>query len=107
MPTFTPSAISAVPPTLPDTDGVAERLFRYYKSRPEGVNVYIYKAGSPAATAFGRVSENDPITVYNSAGVAISTGWEDLELVAWGGHGPITVNSDQAAALVAAGYTVT
>ena len=111
MSTFAPSSVNEAPPVLPDgdpdqTEGQV-RLFRYYKARPTGVNVYLYKAGSPSAIAHGRVTEEDPITLYNSAGVATSTGWEDIEVVFYGGHEPTTLIRDWEDVLTAAGYTVT
>lgn len=108
---FTPPVVSEIPPVFPDSDPEQTpggfRLFRFFRSRPAGVNVYIYKSGSQSANAYGRVTENDPTAIYSSSGVAVSTGWEDIELVAWGGHGPVTVTADQKSALEAAGYTVT
>lgn len=111
MSTFTPSATTTVPAVLPDGDPEqtpAQRaLYRFFGARPEGVNVYMYKAGSTSALAYGRVTENDPVAQYDSSGTLTSDGWEDIELVFWGGHGAVTVTSDQATALTAAGYTVT
>ena len=107
--TFTPPAASTNPPVLPEGDPAqtvgAFRLRRFYSSMPAGINVYIYKAGSPSAMAFGQVSEVDPITVYAS-GVPISTGWEDIQHVLWGGSDNQVVTAAEAALLTAQGYTV-
>jgi hypothetical protein len=70
------------------------------------MNVYLYKSGSVSALAHGRVDETDPVTLYDSNGVATTNGWDDLELVFWGGHEAVEVTDAQAAALVGAGYTV-
>lgn len=111
MATFTPPAnATEVPPVLPVGDpeqsALGFRLFRFYRARPAGRNVYMYKAGSVSATAFGRVTETDPTSTYNSSGVATSNGWDDIEIVFYGGHGAVTVTSAQATALTNAGYTV-
>lgn len=79
---------------------------RFYKARPAGVNVYLYKTGSLSATAHGRVSEDDPIALYDANGVMTSNGWDDIEVVFWGGHGPTTLIKDWSTVLTNAGYTV-
>ncbi len=104
--TFVCPSQSAVPPVLPE-EHIGNRLFRYFKARPEGINVYLYKVGSASAAAHGRVDEDDPVTLYDANGVAISTGWSDLEMVFWGGCQAVTITQAQADALRAAGYTVT
>lgn len=109
MPTFSPPVVSDVPPVLPEGDpeqsGPAFRLFRYYRARPRGLNVYVYRAGTVSAGVFGRVTEVDPVTTY-TGGVATSDGWSDIEQVIWGGHAPVYVSDSVADALVAAGYDV-
>ena len=107
--TFTPPAASTNPPVLPEGDPSqtvgAFRLRRFYSAMPAGINVYIYKAGSPSAMTFGQVTEVDPITIYAS-GVPISTGWEDIQHVLWGGHDNVVVTAEEATLLTAQGYTV-
>ena len=76
------------------------------------MNVYLYKVGSTTATSLAaqslpRVSETDPISLYDSAGAVTTNGWDDLEIVFWGGTGPYTVTAAQATVLTAAGYTIT
>lgn len=87
---------------------------RFFRARPEGVNVYIYKVGSTTANYLagltpsqGRVTEDDPVTLYDSAGVPTTNGWDDLEIVFWGGTNAVDITASQAAALVSAGYTIT
>lgn len=97
-----------MPPILPEGDpeqsAGAFRLMRYYRSRPDGRNVYVYKLGSISATAFGRVTEVDPSTTYGSDGVATSDGWSDLQIVFYGGHAPQTIDSTMVTVLTNAGY---
>lgn len=107
---FTPSSVNEVPPVLPVGDpeqsAEAHRLFRFFRSRPAGVNVYLYKTGTLSATAHGRVTETDPVTLYDSSGNPTSNGWQDLELVFWGGCAAVEVTASQKSALESAGYTV-
>jgi hypothetical protein len=77
---------------------------RWYRSRPAGRNVYVYKAGSVSAKAFGRVTEVDPATTYGTTGQPTSNGWDDLQIAFYGGHAPQTVNATMAALLTAAGF---
>lgn len=109
MATFTPPVdTSGVPPVLPEGDPAqslgAFRLMRYFSSRPAGRNVYIYKAGSVSATAFGRVTEVDPSASYDANGKLSSNGWDDIQVVFWGAHSPQTVDAAMAALLTTAGY---
>ena len=111
MATFAPPTRNEQPPVLPEgdpdqTEG-AFRLFRFYKARPTGVNVYMYKIGSLFAAARGRVTEEDPVTLYDSNAVMTSNGWDDIEVVFWGAHAPTTLIDDWATVLTAAGYIVT
>lgn len=110
MASFTPPTRSDIPPVLPEGDleqnPVAFRLFRFFRARPSGINVFLYKNGTYSASRFGQVTETDPVAIYNSSGVAVSDGWEDLQLVFWGGHGAVIIDDDVAQLLVDAGYTV-
>lgn len=110
MSTFTPPTVSDVPPVLPEGDpeqsDLAFRLYRFFRSRPSGVNVYLYKAGTVSATAHGRVTEDDPTTLYDSSGNATTDGWSDLQRVFWGGTTAVDVTSEEATLLTDAGYTV-
>jgi hypothetical protein len=103
---FTPRSRLENPPILPDSRGAARHLFRHYRTRPAGINVYMYRQGTVSAAQFGRVSEEDPETTYNSDGVAISNGWEDIEVVFYGGHDGVDVTAAQALLLESQGYTV-
>lgn len=112
MSTFTPPSANEAPNVLPDGDPeqtpLAVRLMRFYRSRPTGINVYLYKAGSLSEAAHGRVTEEDPVALYDSTtGVLTTNGWDDIEMVFWGGHGPYDLISDWASVLSGAGYTVT
>lgn len=82
------------------------RLFRFFKARPAGINVYVYKTGSVSEATFGRVTETDPQATYSTAGVVLSTGWEDIQVALWGGHDNVEISQDVADALTLAGYTV-
>lgn len=104
--TFVTPAVNDVPPTLPNDWDLGDRLFRFFRARPSGVNVYLYKAGSLSAVAHGRVDETDPIALYDTNGVVTTNGWEDLETVFWGGCQPVEVTDEQATVLTAAGYTI-
>ena len=101
-PQFTPPATSSVPAVLPvgDPEQTAAQyaLMRFFRARPEGVNVYMYREGSTFATylesktpPLSRVTEDDPVALYDSDGVVTTNGWDDLEIVFWGGTGPYTV----------------
>jgi len=43
---FTPPVVFDNPPILPDTTGVARRLFRYFNNRPRHVGVYALSDGT-------------------------------------------------------------
>jgi hypothetical protein len=112
MATFTPPSQNVVPPVLPvgepDQSGPAYRLFRYFRSRPEGITVWVYRAGSHMATELGgQVSETDPYTIYDSSGDPVSNGQDDVLYQFMGGAGPYDIDAATAALLTAAGYTVT
>lgn len=109
MSTFTPPVDSAAdPPVLPVGDPAQSpggyRLFRYYRSRPAGRNVYVYKLGTVSATNFGRVTEQDPSASYDTNGKLASNGWDDIQIIFWGGHSSQTVDAAMAALLTTAGY---
>lgn len=110
MATFTAPVDSAGdPPVLPVGDpeqsAASYRLMRWYRSRPAGRNVYVYKAGSVSATNFGRITEVDPAASYSSTtGALTSNGWDDIQIVFWGGHSAQTVDATMAALLTTAGY---
>lgn len=87
-------------------NGEGVRLFRFFRARPAGINVYLYKANSLSAAHWGRVTESDPITLYDANAVPTTNGWDDLEIVFWGGSGPYTLINDWATVLTNAGYTV-
>ena len=111
MATFTPPSQNVVPPVLPDGDPEqstqARRLYGHMRARPEGITVWVYKAGSAMALALGQVSETDPYSTYDSAGVLVSNGQDDVQYAFYGATGPYTVDAATAALLAAAGYTVT
>jgi hypothetical protein len=83
VPTFTAPVSDLVPPILPDTRGPALGLFRHYKSRAQGRNVYIVN---------GVASENSP------------TGSDVVTRVFYGGHDPESITAAEAVILTAAGY---
>ncbi len=111
MATFTPPTVNDTPPVLPvgdpDQEPGAYRLFRHFRARPSGINVYQYRVGSGMQLAVGIISEVDPYSTYNADGSLASNGWDDLETVWWGGHDDVPITAAQSALLVAAGYTVT
>lgn len=105
MATFTPPTYpEGLPPTLPaDEHSLSYKLFRHYRGRPEGRNVYIYSNDT--------VSEADPdgySTLWREADRTSSTlaNAPTVSHVFWGGHEAETVTSAEEALLIAAGYTV-
>lgn len=103
MSTFTPPGRTAVPPTLPydgaDQTPLGRRLFRHYRSRPEGINVYMLSDGS--------ITEEDPdgeAVVWSrgdkAGAVYVTQAW-------YGGHDDYNLTDAQATALTDAGYTIT
>ncbi len=112
---FAPPVVNDVPPALlPEEPDMGDRLMRFFRARPSGVNVYMYAIGSPTEVYLSgltppqlRTTEVDPITLYDTHAVPISNGWEDLERVFWGGCAPTEVTDSQAQALTDAGYIVT
>lgn len=90
MPTFTPPISDLTDPVLDDPvelekNPLGYALFRHFKSRAQGRNVFEMNDGS--------ITE-DPDTLEN-----VATTW-------YGGHGPYTVTEAQKTALEAAGYEV-
>lgn len=105
---FAPPVVNDIPPALlPEEPHMGDRLMRFFRARPSGVNVYMYRVGTLSEIAHGRVDETDPITLYDTHAVPVSNGWEDLERVFWGGCDPTEVTDEQAQALIDAGYIVT
>lgn len=85
-----------VPPTLPgpsldegEPESLRRRLWRYYRQPDIGMNVYLLRDGT--------VTQHDPLT---------EAGWAAVDVAFYGGHGPYLVSAAQAAALVAAGYSL-
>ena len=81
----------------------ADKLFRHYRARPEGHNVYIYSDGT--------VSESDPdsySTMWRESDRTQQTLVDAATVVRifWGGHEGEPVSPEEAALLTAAGYTV-
>lgn len=92
-------------PTLPDDmRSLSYRLFRHYRPRPVGINVYILSNNT--------VTEVDPdgmSIIWRESDRTSDTiiGCPTVSHVFWGGHVAETVTSAEAALLTAAGYTVT
>ena len=97
-----PTNEDGLPPILPSTRGIQRRLFRFYRPRPEGINVYIYSDDT--------VSEDDPngservwtihdINVDNPNAAYVTH-------VFWGGHEADPITDEEATLLTAAGYEV-
>ena len=97
MATFTPPATSTVPPVLPTSSGVSYLLFRHYRTRPEGINVYVLSDGT--------VTETDPdgTNVYWQA----AEGSPYVTECFYGGHDAYNISDATAALLISEGYTVT
>lgn len=86
---------SFTPPTIPgpllnrgEPAARRRRLWEFYSQPPIGVNVYLYSDGT--------VTNTDPVTEEQ---------WADVRAF-YGGHGPYSISTAEAAALVGAGYTV-
>jgi hypothetical protein len=104
--TFTPPGVSGVPPVLPyghaEQSALGFRLFRHYRARPEGVNVYLLSDDT--------ITEEDPDgsqvvwSRNDRTGDSINAKWV---VTAWfGGHDNYELTDHEAALLAAAGYTV-
>lgn len=106
MSTFTPPARSGVPPVLPPWSGreaqtiTSYKLFRHYRSRPEGINVFELSDGT--------ITEDDPdgTAVVWSPGDRTGDSIDALYVVtAWyGGHDDYVLTDAQETALTDAGY---
>lgn len=104
MASFTPPANATEnPPILPESRGPAAALFRHYRGRPVGRNVFIYSDST--------VSEVDPDGVstfwQEVEGTPFITGHSAVSGVFYGGHDNQYVTAAQATLLTNAGYTVT
>lgn len=115
MATFTPPTAAVVPPFLPDTTGPAKNLFKYFKARKRGVNVFKLSNGtyvqdyptpenSNTAIPYPIIPDGQPYatswlysvpTYFNQAVTVVTT--------YYGGHS-YTVSAAEATALTAAGY---
>lgn len=90
-----------MPPTIgshdPTWSALGNRLFRHYRARPEGRNVYILSDGT--------VTELDPDqeTMFWDR----ADGSPYVVVALYGGHDSYEVTSAQATLLTNAGYTVT
>lgn len=100
-PQFAPPANAvAVPPVLPEAHP-GNRLFRHYRARPEGRNVFIYSDGT--------VSEREPdgqATFWKKTD-ATRVAQPYVTHAFWGGHSAEQITDAEAALLIAAGFTVT
>lgn len=101
MPLFTPPSRTAVPPILPrdgDTQTpLGRRLFRHYRSRPEGISVFLLSDSTltesypDSERVFWSKADGTPYVVY----------------AFYGGHDDYEITQSIADLLTAAGYTVT
>lgn len=93
------------PPTLPDDSySLSYRLFRHYRSRPVGRNVYIMSDNT--------VTETDPdgySSLWKESDRMGDTlaGCPHVSHVFWGGHDAEAVTGAEATLLTNAGYVVT
>jgi hypothetical protein len=98
--TFTPPATSTVPSVLPPgAEGqtpLQYRLWRHYRSRPEGVNVYVLSDGT--------VTEDDPD--QETSFWYAPDGNPYVKVAFYGGHDAYEITDEIAALLVSQGYTV-
>jgi hypothetical protein len=92
-----------IPAVLPTDRTTAKRLFRYYRNRPSGVNVFIYSTGEITTiepdgyTRIWREADRTSDTDINAAIVV---------RVFWGGHEAERVTPAEATALTASGFDV-
>lgn len=97
-----PSNAQGVPPILPTSRGGERKLFRFYRPRPEGINVFIYSDDE--------VSENEPdgsTRVWSiSDRTPDSLNAPYVTHVFWGGHDADPITDEEAALLTGAGYEV-
>lgn len=105
MPTFqAPYTEGGVPSILPSSKGLQRRLFRFYRARPEGINVFIYSNDT--------VSESEPdgsTTLWREADRTPDTDPTApyVTHVFWGGHEAEEITEAEQALLEDAGYEVT
>lgn len=98
MSTFTPPSANEVPPVLPDRDPtqspLGRALFRHYRARPAGRNIYMLSDGT--------ITETDPDmqTVFWRA----EQGSPYVSKLWFGGHAGEEVTAAQEAALTSAGF---
>jgi hypothetical protein len=119
VPTFTPPVAIDNPPFLPETPrGPALSLFRHYRPRARGINVFLLSDGTYVQDTASAENSNTNIpypwniddpggpfsTVTNWDGTVTSVSQDPyIVKVYYGGHdNPIT--ADEAASLTAAGY---
>ena len=99
MPTFTPPTSDTVPPVLgpedPEYAPLANRLFRHYRARPAGRNVYLLSDNT--------VTETDPNgrTVFWQQ----ADGSPYVSRAFYGGHDSYIISAAEKTILDAAGYT--
>lgn len=106
MATFTPPSENSVPPTLPEgspgqTD-LQYRLFRHFRRRPAGIDVFIYSNGT--------VSEIEPdsqTTFWSTQDAGYTAGLPYVTAAFYGGHDSYNITAAQSTLLTNAGYTVT
>jgi hypothetical protein len=104
---FTPPTEAWVPPVLPQGDPAQTRLghklFRHYRNRYEGRNVFIYSNNTvsevdPDGTStLWRESDRTADTLPNAPHVVVAI---------WGGHEPPALTNAQLILLATAGYEV-
>lgn len=101
MPTFTPPAQNVIPPVLPvgDPEQTPEgyALFRHFRARPEGRNVYVLSDDT--------VTEDDPDGT--SASWAAGEGIPHVVHAFYGGHDDYNISEAVADLLTDEGYEVT
>jgi hypothetical protein len=115
MPTFEPPTTLVVPPIAEGErdDPLAVRLFSHYKARAQGYTVFKYSDGT--VSPYPGVLNPTQYDEVGLTGASVSDASYKADLMAdrmpfitsyLGGH-VYTVSSSEAAALTAAGYTVT
>lgn len=119
---FTPPVVADNPPFLPDSRGDQVKLFRYYKPRVRGVNVFELSDGTYVQDTATPENSNtnipypwDPFHTDDVPGLivritnldqSVQTMTEPVYIVKvfYGGHGSYQVDGPEHDALVAAGY---
>lgn len=121
MATFTPPTAYDVPPILPDSGGLANRLFRYYPNRPRYITVFALSDGTFVQDTPSDENSNTnvpyPYNPYDPSAPYSTSYYYDYENMqptksevaheVWITKvylGPTYVNNDEVAALTAAGY---